>query len=67
MVLAIELTTPCSTRPVLLFWFQVRLSTENPSTIAKILKHLGLPAIEPPMAPVKNPAYYEFTEFAEFT
>ena len=39
---------------------------EDPSTIAKILKHLGLPARAPPRAPAKNPAFYEFTEFAEF-
>jgi len=37
---------------------------EDPSTIAKILKHLGLPARAPPRAPAKNPAFYEFTEFA---
>ncbi len=36
---------------------------EDPSTIAKILKHLGLPARAPPRAPAKNPAFYEFTEF----
>ena len=37
---------------------------EDPSTIAKILKHLGLPARAPPRAPAKNHAFYEFTEFA---
>lgn len=37
---------------------------EDPSTIAKILKHLGLPARAPPRAPAKNPVFYEFTEFA---
>jgi|GEM_PF-1249202 len=37
---------------------------EDPSTIAKIRKHLGLPARAPPRAPAKNPAFYEFTEFA---
>ena len=36
---------------------------EDPSTTAKMLKHLGLPARAQPRAPVKNPAFYEFTEF----
>ena len=43
---------------------QIIAAIEDPSTIAKILKHLGLPARAPPRAPAKNPAFYEFTEFA---